>query len=184
MPEYRRSYLPGGTFFFTLVTFNRRPVFSNPQARSLLMDIWEKVNLKHPFLTVAFCLLLDHLHTIWTLPAGDTNYSLRLSEIKRQFSHRYLREIEPVFEKNSSQVKREEVSLWQRRFWEHTIRDEEDLYHHIDYIHYNPVKHGLVSSVRDWQASSFHEFVKQGYYELKWGEGDNEKRLQSMALGE
>jgi putative transposase len=183
MPEYRRSYLPGGTFFFTLVTFNRRPIFSKPEARELFHKIYEKVNLKHPFITVAYCLLLEHFHCLWTLPEGDTNYSLRFSEIKRQFSHRYINEIEPVLEKNASRVKREEVSLWQRRFWEHTIRDEQDLHNHIDYIHYNPIKHGLVKNVREWEDSSFHRFVEQGLYEIEWGEGE-EKKLKSMDFGE
>jgi putative transposase len=184
MPDYRRVHLPGGTFFFTLVTFNRRPIFQNPAARKLFYEIQEKVRAKHPFETVAFSLLLEHYHGLWRLPEGDSNYSLRLSEIKRQFSHRYIREIGPIFEKSASRVKREEVSLWQRRFWEHTIRNEDDLYNHIDYIHFNPVKHGLVECARDWSDSSFLDFVNLGLYEIEWGEGEKEKRWGEIDLGE
>jgi putative transposase len=184
MPDYRRVHLPGGTFFFTLVTFDRRPIFRDPAARMLFYEVQENVRAKHPFVTVAFNLLLEHYHCLWRLPEGDSNYSMRLSEIKRQFSHRYLREIEPILEKSASRVKREEISLWQRRFWEHTIRDEVDLYNLIDYIHYNPVKHGLVGCVREWEDSSFHEYVKQGLYEIEWGEGEIEKKWNNIDLGE
>ncbi|MHC1782505.1 MAG: transposase [Anaerolineaceae bacterium] len=106
-----------------------------------------------------------------------------MSEIKRQFSHQYINEIEPILEKNASRVKREDVSLWQRRFWEHTIHDEQDLHNHIDYIHYNPVKHGLVKNVQEWEDSSFHMFVKQGMYEIDWGEG-LEMKQKSKDFGE
>lgn len=184
MPEYRRSYLPGGTFFFTLVTFDRRPIFADQRARNLFYEIQAKVRAKHPFETTAFCLLPDHIHLVWTLPEGDSNYSLRLNEIKRQFSHRYMQDIQPILDKSSSRVKRGEVSLWQRRFWEHTIRDEQDLYNHIDYIHFNPVKHGLVGHVREWRDSSFIEFVNQGLYEIEWGDGKMGMRFKDKNFGE
>ena len=110
---------------------------------------------RHPFSTDAICLLPDHIHCVWTLPEADQNYSTRWKEIKRRFTNGYLDEIGPVEIRNQSREKRGEASIWQRRFWEHTIRDQEDLDRHINYIHYNPVKHGLVQRVRDWQWSSF-----------------------------
>jgi putative transposase len=184
MPEYRRLYFPGGTFFFTLVTYETRPIFANEGAGILFYEILEKVSSKLPFDTVAFSLLPEHFHGIWKFPEGDSNYSLRLSEIKRQFSHRYLREIEPILEKSSSRFRRGAISVWQRRFLEHTIRDEKDLFNHIDYIHYNPVKHGLVRRVCDWKDSSFNEFMNQGLYDIDWGEGEVEKKKLVTNFGE
>jgi putative transposase len=183
MPEYRRFLLAGGTFFFTLVTYDRKPIFINPLVRDLLREIWKKVVQKHPFQTEAICLLPDHIHCIWTLPQDNAKFSLRWSEIKRQFTYRYLNEIKPILEKSASRVKRGEASLWQRRFWEHTIRDEVDLNNHINYIHYNPVKHGLVSNVKDWEFSSFHKYVKLGMYTEDWGSGED-GRLSKMDFGE
>ena len=172
MPEYRRPRMPGGTYFFTLVTFDRQPIFSQADARKLLRLAWKDVCVRLPFQTEAVCLLPDHLHCIWKMPEGDTNYSVRWSEIKRLFTRSYISNIGPGGERNQSRRKRGEAAIWQRRFWEHMIRDEEDLNRHIDYIHYNPVKHGLVQRVCDWPWSSFLQYVRMGFYEKEWGEAD------------
>jgi putative transposase len=127
-----------------------------------------------PFKTEAVCLLPDHLHCIWALPEDESDYSIRWSEIKRLFTRAYVREIGPGGERGESRRKRREAAVWQRRFWEHMIRNEEDLNRHIDDIHYNPVKHGLVKRVCDWPWSSFHRYVRMGFYEREWGEADEE----------
>jgi putative transposase len=110
-------------------------------------------------------LLPDHLHCIWTLPENDSDYSLRWREIKRLFTHQYLAEIGQTEKPNLSHQKRNESAVWQRRYCEHTIRNEKDLNNHINYIHFNPVKHGLVSRPRDWEWSNFHRYVKTGIVE-------------------
>ena len=183
MPEYRRSFAEGGTFFFTVVTFQRRPILTLEESRVLLHSTWTNVNERFPFITDAICLLPDHLHCIWTLPEGDGNYSLRWGEIKKLFSKGYLVHIGPGENRNESRQKRGEAAIWQRRFWEHTIRDLDDYHRHLDYIHYNPVKHGLVKNVADWEWSSFHRFVKKGYYERKWGTSLDEE-INIMECGE
>ncbi|MCE5207697.1 MAG: transposase [Chloroflexi bacterium] len=167
MPDYRRAFF-GRTYFFTVVTFDRIPILANETSRSLLHSAWIKVCKRHPFTTDAICLLPEHIHCIWTLPESDTDYSLRWKEIKKSFTMQYLRIIGPGEMRNESRQKRGEAAIWQRRFWEHMIRDEEDLYHHIEYIHYNPVKHGMVERVTDWPWSSFHDYVRKGYYLPEW----------------
>ena len=170
MPDYRRAKLAGGTFFFTVVTFNRLPILTGEMARKLLHDAWVDTRDRFPFQTEAVVLLPDHLHTIWTLPEGDANFSVRWKEIKRLFTKGYLQQIGPGEHRNESRQKRGEAAVWQRRFWEHTLRDETDLNRHLDYIHYNPVKHGLVKKAVDWPWSSFHRYVQMGFYTLDWGE--------------
>jgi putative transposase len=179
MPEYRRSWVPGGTFFFTVVTYHRQPILTTAASRALLRSAWTRVNERLPFVTDAVCLLTDHLHCIWTLPEGDTNYSLRWGEIKKLFSKAYIHQIGPGEIRNESHQKRGEAAIWQRRFWEHTIRDQDDYHRHLDYLHFNPVKHGLVENVADWEWSSFHRFVKLGYYPPGWG-GSNLEGLNNL----
>jgi putative transposase len=149
MPEYRRSYIEGGTYFFTVVTYNHWPILTSTEARKLLRSAWIDVCGRFPFATDAVCLLPDHIHCIWTLPDRDINYSVRWKEIKRLFTKSYLEQIGPGDIRSESRVRRGEAAIWQRRFLEHTIRDQTDLNHHLDYIHYNPVKHGLVQTVSD-----------------------------------
>jgi putative transposase len=170
MPEYRRSKVEGGTFFFTVVTWHRNPIFIQPESRIILHEVWTFVQARRPFHTDAICLLPDHLHCIWTLPENDSDYSLRWREIKRLFTHQYLAEIGQTEEPNLSHQKRNESAVWQRRFWEHTIRNEEDLNNHINYIHFNPVKHRLVSRPQDWEWSSFHRYIKMGMVDEDWGD--------------
>jgi putative transposase len=178
MPEYRRSFIPGGTFFFTVVTYNRSPILIQSDARRILRQAWLEVQCRFPFTTNALCLLPDHLHCIWTLPEYNANFSVRWKEIKRLFSKEYGRIVKSNALLTPSREKRKETAIWQRRFWEHTIRDEGDYNRHLDYIHYNPVKHSLVDQVRDWQWSSFHRYVRMGYYEKEWGRGDNDFHLE------
>jgi putative transposase len=175
MPDYRRSKISGGSFFFTVVTFNRLPILTGDTARNLLHDAWIRTQARFPFQTLAVCQLPNHLHCIWALPEEDSNFSVRWKEIKRLFTKGYLEKVGPGEPRNASRQKRQEAAIWQRRFWEHTLRDEADLNRHIDYIHFNPVKHGLVKRVADWPWSSFHRYVKMGYYDIEWGQGVDER---------
>ncbi len=118
-------------------------------------------------------ILPEYLHTIWTLPTNDANYAMRWRLIKSYFS-RHILKTEYI---STSRQKRQERGIWQRRFWEHTIRDDKDFENHMDYLHYNPVKHGYVKSVADWEFSTFHHCVKQGIYSADWGNGCFEKDL-------
>jgi len=147
MPEYRRVKIKGGTYFFTLVTYHRQPIFSSSSHCHHLLAAVKHVANYHPFELLAYCILPDHIHVIMALPEHDFNYSTRISLIKRRFTRQYINELDWQPPKRESYEKRQESGVWQRRFWEHFIRDEEDLHRHIDYVHYNPVKHGLVSQV-------------------------------------
>ena len=162
MSNYRRTILPGGVFFFTVVTQNRAPLFSTIERVALLRAAFRKVRARKPFTIDAIVVLPDHLHCIWRLPEGDGDYSGRWREIKKAVS----REI------TGDTNARKERPVWQRRFWEHVIRDEKDWHRHMDYIHYNPVKHGYVMYPGDWPWSSFERYVKRGWYEASWGEAE------------
>jgi putative transposase len=166
MSDYRRVFIPGGTFFFTVVTFNRRPILTSDLSREILKHAWETIQEKHPFQCDAACLLPDHLHCLWTLPENDADYSLRWAAIKALFSKGYLH---AIGDGSISRKRKGEVSIWQRRYWEHAIRDERDYARHFDYIHYNPVKHGLVKNVSEWKWSSFHKYKAKGFYSGDWG---------------
>ncbi len=169
MPDYRRWYQPGGTSFFTVVTCQRIHLFTSATARSLLGGVMRDVAVEWPFETVAIALLPDHLHCIWTLPAGDADYSSRWQAIKTRFTAAWVAaggEEAPV---TPEQRRRGHRGVWQRRYWERLIRDDEELKGLMDYIHYNPVKHGHVRRPADWQWSSFHRWVEAGEYEPEWG---------------
>ena len=159
MSNYRRAFLPGGVFFFTVVTHDRNPLFSCGEGIEVLRMAFRKVKAVQPFDIDAMVVLPDHLHCIWRLPAGDSDFSGRWREIKKATS----REIDARTDE------RRERSVWQRRFWEHAIRDEVDWRTHVDYIHYNPVKHGLVARPSEWPWSSFRRAVASGWYEPSWG---------------
>ena len=118
----------------------------------------------------AIVLLPDHLHCLWTLPDGDTNYSMRWGLIKKEFT-KQARNMVGAAHPTESRQRHREAMVWQRRFWEHQIRDDEDWRRHMDYIHYNPVKHGYVNAPKDWKLSSFHRHVKSGLYDENWGGG-------------
>ena len=171
MPNYRRAWVSGGTFFFTLVTYRRQPLFARALARRLLGRILRQSSARRPVQTDAIVLLPDHLHAIWSLPPEDSDYSKRWAWIKREFTRLWLAGggTEGAPSRGKQQERRRGV--WQPRFWEHTIEDERDFERHFDYIHYNPVKHGLVSRVRDWPWSTFHRWVRAGVYPVEWGSG-------------
>jgi putative transposase len=169
MADYRRYYVPGGTFFFTLVTYRRQRLFADATARGLLGDVMRDSRAGCPASIVAIVLLPDHLHTIWTMDSGYSDYSRRWAWIKKEFTKRWLASGGDETPVTAGARQERRHGIWQRRFWEHTIRDEEDLDAHFDYIHYNPVKHGLVQSPRDWPWSSFHRYVRLGHYTPNWG---------------
>jgi len=169
MPEYRRVFLKGGTYFITIVTYHRVPLFKNPESRKYLHNAFVDVKSRFPFNIDAVCLLPDHIHVLMRLPEDDADYPMRIREIKRLFTKAYLKNIGPGAPRNESRQRKNEAAIWQRRYWEHFIRDENDLNTHIDYIHYNPVKHGLVNSVAEWKWSSFHRYIRSGFYDLDWG---------------
>lgn len=162
--NYRRANFPGGYYFFTVVTYNRRKLFIDPQARDCLRSAWQTTRGRPSFETIALCLLPDHLHCIWKLPEGDANYSSRWNAIKGIFSKSFLAKGGCDGCRNVSRQRTGEAALWQRRFWEHQIRDETDLQRHVDYIHYNPIKHGLVTELKEWPWSTYHRYLREGRF--------------------
>ena len=172
MPNYRRNFVPGGTYFFTVVTHERRPIFTDDLARSCLRKAIQDELEVRPFDNMAICLLPDHFHTVWTLPPGDSDYPLRLNRIKAEFTRAYLKQGGTEGDTTLSRLRKGERAVWQRRFWEHTCEDEDDLKRCLDYTHWNPVKHGLVERVQDYPYSTFLKFVKLGEYPLNWGSVD------------
>ena len=182
MPEYRRIFIPGDMYFFTVVTYNRTPFLTTPLARSILRHAWKSVQTRHPFEMIAMCLLPDHLHCLWMLPENDPNYSIRWRAIKGLFSREFTARGGFQGEINHSRSKRREKAVWQRRFWEHTIRNEEDYNRHFDYIHFNPAKHGFVKTVNDWPWSTFHKYRRLGHYPPDWGA--NDLKEQNIDFGE
>lgn len=167
MTNYRRARFCGGYYFFTVVTYNRRRFLVDDLARACLRAAWRQVRETRPFEVVALCLLPEHLHCVWRLPEKDDDYSLRWMLIKKGFTRRYLKGGGREAGQSVSREKKRERGIWQRRFWEHQIRDEKDLQRHIDYTHGNPIKHGLVQTVADWPWSTYHRFVRDGYYQGK-----------------
>jgi putative transposase len=165
--EYRRSRSPGSRYFFTIVTHNRCPILCQPENINLLRDSFKRAIAKHPFTINAIVILPDHLHCLWTLPPEDADFSTRWRLIKSWFSRRC--DLQDRGQLSASRQNKQEKAIWQRRFWEHLIRDEQDFNRHVDYVHYNPVKHELVLSPKDWQYSSFHRYVQRGVYDPDWG---------------
>ncbi|SEN78903.1 putative transposase [Duganella sp. CF517] len=152
MSDLKPLFADGDTYFLTMVTAHRAPIFSAPEARMILRTAIQKVRRRHPFEIVGMVVLPDHLHALWRLPHDDYDFSLRWRLIKTHMT-RY-----------AGHGKR----VWQQRHREHTVRDERDLSHHLDYLHWNPVKHGLVERVQDWPWSSFHRYVAAGVYPVDW----------------
>ena len=155
MPNYRRFTVPGSTLFFTVVTYQRRPFLTEPLARRCLREAFQRVRARRPFEIPAIVLLPDHLHALWILPPGDADYSVRWRRIKEEFTERYQRQGGTESPLSDSRQRRKERGIWQRRFWGHTIQDDEDFERHVDYIHYNPVKHGLAACPRDCYIHRF-----------------------------
>lgn len=176
MTAYRRHRIAGGTYFFTVNLADRR--------RSLLTDHIDLLRvalrytrLRHPFAIDAIVVLPDHMHAVWTLPNGDGDFATRWRLIKATLS-RGLQHAEPV---SASRSRKRERGIWQRRYWEHTIRDDGDFARHVDYVHFNPVKHRYVEQVEDWPFSSFHRLVRLGSYPASWVDAPND---QESGFGE
>jgi putative transposase len=168
MSNYRRFNVPGGTYFITQVTYQREPWLCSELGRKALREAIVKVREKYPFAIDAFVLLPEHFHCIWTLPPEDKDFSVRLRLIKTFVTKNYASQLAIDREVSRSRQKRGESNLWQRRFWEHLIRDEEDFARHCDYIHYNPVKHGLCETPQSWKFSTIHNFIDRGFYSSNW----------------
>ena len=169
LSDYRRCYVPGGSYFFTVVTERRTGILANDSARDCLRNAIRNCQQSLPFRVDALVMLPDHIHTIWTLPTDDCDYSKRWGIIKKHFTQSWLTlggAEQPV---TASRLRYRRRGVWQRRFWEHALRDERDYQNHLDYLHFNPVKHGLVKNVLDWPYSSFHRWVEQGVYSDRWG---------------
>ena len=168
--QYRRDDTEGATYFFTVVVFRREPLLADPEKVDILREAVHTERQRRPFHIEAMVVLPDHLHALWTLPPDDADYSIRWRNIKRAFTARIPDDQRPaVF---GSRQRQGEQAIWQRRFWEHRIRDETDFAHHVNYIHYNPVKHGLVNRPVDWPYSSIHRAIRQGIMPADWG-GDS-----------
>ena len=164
MSNYRRNYVAGGTYFFTVNLLERKKTILVDHIDELRLAV-RKTKIKRPFHIDGWVVLPDHLHCILTLPKNDSDYSGRWREIKKAFS-----KLIPSDEyRSKTRIRRHERGIWQYRFWEHTICDEIDYQQHMDYLHFNPVKHGLVDAVEKWPYSTFHRLVTEGVYPQHWG---------------
>ena len=164
MSHYRRPHLAGASYFFTVALADRRSDLLVSHIDEL-RHAYRHVQSQHPFSTIALCVLPDHLHAIWRMPADSGDFSLRWRLLKTYFS----RHFPAAVDRSSSKIRQGEKGIWQRRYWEHQLRDDDDLQRHVDYIHFNPVKHGLVSRACDWPYSSFHRYVARGWLPADWG---------------
>ncbi|NTV12809.1 MAG: transposase [Desulfobulbaceae bacterium] len=171
MPDYRRAWHPGGTYFFTVTTLERHGNDLLTRHIAILREVVGLIRQAHPFIIHGWVVLPDHLHCLIELPPLDMDFALRWRLIKAGFSKKLPKD------ERRSQVRRArgERGLWQRRYWEHLIRDERDYAAHLDYVHFNPVKHGHVRRVADWPYSTFHRLVAEGVYPKDWaGDGGND----------
>jgi putative transposase len=167
MVRYGRNFVPGATYFFTVALADRSS--SMVHHVSALRTAFRVARHERPFAIEAIVILPDHPHTIWTLPLDDSDFSGRWKRIKAHFTHQLVASGVPVKHHRNG-----EYALWQRRFWEHTIRNDFDFERHVNYVHFNPVKHKLVNIVRDWPYSSFHAYVRRGVLPADWA-GDAEE---------
>jgi putative transposase len=175
MSRFRRAN-DGTTFFFTVIAYRRRPILCDTVIRTALRDAIRAVRVSRPFSIDGWILLPDHLHCIWTLPPDDTDFSQRWSQIKHRVSYacgdRYR------IRGSDAQAQRGEGTIWQRRFWEHCIRNDIDMQRHLDYIHFNPVKHGYAETAAAWPYSTFGRYLNAGVYAADWGGTAEVRRLQ------
>ena len=184
MSDYRRWFVPGGMFFFTVVTYGRRPILTTDSGRLFLRSAIEEVRKDRPFELFATVLLPDHWHLIMQLPPGDADYPTRMKRIKEEFTKSWLGAGLPEAAVTAAQARKGERGIWQPRFWEHTIEDEADLEGCTDYSHWNPRKHRLASRVRDWPWSSFQRFVAAGTYDMDWGGEEPQSSIVAADWGE
>ncbi|QWF72118.1 transposase [Methylomonas paludis] len=164
MRNYIRSYSKGGSYFFTVNLAQRKQNDLLIRHIDELRNACRYIQQRHPLVIEAMVVLPEHLHCIWRLPEGDDAYSLRWRLLKAHFS-RHIDRGETI---SASRLRKNERGLWQRRYWEHQIRDDTDFQRHLDYIHYNPVKHGYVKNAADWPYSSIHRWIKLGVYTKDW----------------
>lgn len=169
VPFYRRAFVPGGTYFFTLVTEQRNRIFEFELARKILSSKIRDCQAKWPFTIDAIVLLPDHLHAILTLPPDDDRYPTRLGWIKKEFTKEWMMQGGLECPRSKSRISNRRRGVWQRKYWEHVIADESDYENHVDYLHYNPVKHGYVADPALWQFSSIHRFIEEGLIPKGWG---------------
>jgi len=172
---YRRLRVPGGTYFFTVNLLERRSDLLVRQIDALREAV-RRTRRERPFAIDAWVVLPEHMHCIVTRPEGDDDFSNRIKAIKIRF----VRAVPTTERRSRTRVARGERGIWQRRFWKHAIRSEADYARHMDYVHSNPVKHGLVTFARDWPYSTFHHLVKSGLYPADWGAGD----IEDLPAGE
>jgi putative transposase len=164
---YRRNLIPGGTFFFTVVLADRQSTRLTTHV-DLLKSAFRKAKTERPFVIDAIVVLPEHLHAIFTLPPDDADFAHRWRRIKGEFTQSLLAAGVALAPRSDGTY-----ALWQRRFWEHTIRDDADYARHVDYIHYNPVRHGHVIYPADWRYSSIHSFIRNGILPVGWGGQDD-----------
>jgi len=161
MPNYLRADASGATYFFTVNLQDRGSRLLVDQVaalRACFKEVWQR----HPFRIDAIVILPEHIHALWTLPVDDRDFSTRWMLLKQSFTRK-------VVHDQAESGGKAERTLWQRRFWEHQIHDDEDFARHVDYIHFNPVKHGWVLRARDWPYSSLHRYVREGQLPQDWG---------------
>ena len=168
--QYQRAFVPGGSFFFTVVTMNRMPVLASAKALEVLRMAFRVVRDKRPFEIDAIVVLPDHLHCIWTLPPNDNDFATRWRLIKTGFT----KHCDPALRLEANRVRsaKRQQALWQHRYWEHLLRDETDFTRHVEYIHYNPVKHDYAKTPMEWPYSSFRRYVAAGIYPADWGRSE------------
>ena len=165
--NYRRAFIPGGSYFFTLVTENRRSIFASRENVDVLRNAFRNVKNKRPFSLDAIVIMPDHLHCVWTLPPDDADFATRWRLIKTWFTKHC--NVPLCATPDAARMAKNEQAIWQHRYWEHLLRDDEDYTRHVEYIHYNPVKHGYVASPMEWEYSSFRAYVKECLYLEDWG---------------
>ena len=176
MPNYKRLFIPNTYLFLTITTNHRQPILIDNFA--LLRESFKRAKHTYKFDIYASVILPDHMHII-LMPENIEEYPKIIFAVKYHFSRNFDGGLgNPPYALSSSQFKKKEKGVWQRRYYEHTIRDESDLNAHLDYIHYNPVKHGLAQNVKDWEFSSFDKFVEMGNYDHNWGSAEDIKHIK------
>ena len=168
MSDYRRYFVPGGSYFFTINLLERRNNRMLVTHIDALREAVRKTKQERPFRIDGWVVLPEHMHLMMTLPPDDADFSNRIKAIKIRFN----RAIPAIERRSDVRATKGERGIWQRRFWEHAIRDERDFEKHLDYLHFNPVKHGQVARVQDWPYSTFHRWVERGVYSTDWAGGD------------
>jgi putative transposase len=170
MPDYRRYYIPNALVFITCVTRDRLPYLRDKRDVQLLLETMRRVQAIHPFRLLAYVILPDHFHWLMLMDAVCDTFSTVMHSVKRNYTLNY----KHVHELGST------VNLWQDRFWDHVVRNEQDFKNHFDYIHWNPVKHGYVTHPEDWIYSTYRHWLERGYYEAGWGDADEPANISDM----